>query len=50
MFIIISKIFPEHVRTYILYHSLYNLMQIPFLSKFWSTPGPQPTDLFGGEG
>jgi len=29
--------FPGHVRTHVLYHSLCNLMQIPFLLKFLTT-------------
>jgi len=37
LFILILNNFPEHVRTYILYHSLCNLMQISFLSKCWTT-------------
>jgi len=36
-FILILNNCPENVRTYILYHSLCNLMQIPFLLKFWTT-------------
>jgi len=36
LFILISNNFPEHVWTYILYHSLCDLMQITFLIKFWT--------------
>jgi len=37
LFILISNNFQEHVRTHILYHGLRNLMQITYLSKFWTT-------------
>ena len=36
-FILCLKNFPEYVPRHILYHSLFNLMRIPFLSKFWTT-------------
>jgi len=37
LFILSLNNFPEHVRTHIVYHCLYNLMQIKYLSKFWTT-------------
>ena len=37
LFILYLNNFPEHLPTYILYHSLCNLMQITFLLTFWTT-------------